>query len=315
MNLQDARVLVTGGHGFLGRHVVGALRARGVDPITFRSAECDLRDWQQTRAFFEQTQPDVVIHIAWTGGGIGYMRSHPGSIARDNTLMACHVFEASRMFSVQKVVGIGSVCSYPKYTEVPFKEEDLWLGYPEETNAPYGISKKMMLVLTQSFADEFGLNGVHLLMVNMYGPWDNFDLQSSHVIPAMMRKFLAAKERGDTEVTLWGDGSPTREFIYVTDAAEAVVLAAERYDSPDPVNIGSATEASIALLATKIQALVGFEGNIVWDTTKPNGQPRRKLDVSKAAERFGFEAQMPLEQGLRQTYQWYLDEGRSTWEG
>jgi GDP-L-fucose synthase len=315
MNLRDAKVLVTGGHGFLGRHVVEALRARGVYPITFGSADCDLRDWQQTRAFFEEKRPDVVIHIAWTGGGIGYMRSHPGSIARDNTLMACHVFEASRLFGAQKVVGIGSVCSYPKYTDVPFKEEDLWLGYPEETNAPYGISKKMMLVLTQSFADEFDLNGVHLLMVNMYGPWDNFDLESSHVIPAMMRKFLAAKERGEAEVTLWGDGSPTREFVYVTDAAEAVVLATERYDSPDPVNIGSATEASIELLAGKIRALVGFEGNIVWDTSKPNGQPRRKLDVSKASERFGFRAQMPLDEGLERTYRWYLETGRGIWEG
>ncbi len=315
MNLRDAKVLVTGGHGFLGRHVVEALRARGVYPITFGSADCDLRDWQRTRAFFEEKRPDVVIHIAWTGGGIGYMRSHPGSIARDNTLMACHVLEASRLFGAQKVVGIGSVCSYPKYTDVPFKEEDLWLGYPEETNAPYGISKKMMLVLTQSFAEEFNLNGVHLLMVNMYGPWDNFDLESSHVIPAMIRKFLAAKERGDAEVTLWGDGSPTREFVYVTDAAEAVVLATERYDSPDPVNIGSATEASIELLADKIRALVGFEGNIVWDTSKPNGQPRRKLDVSKASERFGFQAQMPLDEGLERTYRWYLDTGREIWEG
>jgi GDP-L-fucose synthase len=313
MKLRDARVLVTGGHGFLGRHVVAALKARGVEPITFRSAEYDLRDWKQTEALFDETRPDVVIHIAWTGGGIGYMRSHPGSIARDNTLMACHVFEASRASGVKKVVGIGSVCSYPKFTEVPFREEDLWLGYPEETNAPYGISKKMMLVLTQSFAEEFGLNGVHLLMVNMYGPWDNFDLESSHVIPAMMRKFLAAKERGDSEVTLWGDGSPTREFIYVTDAAEAVVLAAERYDSPDPVNIGSATEASIRDLATQIQTLVGYEGQIIWDTSKPNGQPRRKLDVSKAKDRFGFESQIPLEEGLRLTYDWYQTTGRPLW--
>ncbi len=314
MNLRDAKVLVTGGHGFLGRHVVEALQARGVEPITFRSAEADLRDWVQTKALFERTRPDVVIHIAWTGGGIGYMRSHPGSIARDNTLMACHVFEAARVTGVKKVVGIGSVCSYPKFTEVPFREEDLWLGYPEETNAPYGLSKKMMLVLTQSFADEFGLDGVHLLMVNMYGPWDNFDLQSSHVIPAMMRKFLAAKERGEPTVTLWGDGSPTREFIYVTDAAEAVVLATERYDSPDPVNIGSATEASIRDLATKIQSLVGYEGEIAWDTTKPNGQPRRKLDVSKAKDRFGFEAKMPLDEGLNETYRWYQTKGRPIWE-
>ena len=310
MNLQDAKVLVTGGHGFLGRHVVDALRARGAEPITFRSAECDLRDWTQTKALFDKTQPEVVIHIAWTGGGIGFMQSHPGSAALDNTLMACHLFEASRTTGVQKVVGIGSVCSYPKFTAVPFREEDLWLGYPEETNAPYGIAKKMMLVFTQSFADEFGLNGVHLLLVNMYGPWDDFNPETSHVIPAMMRKFLAAKERGDAEVTLWGDGSPTREFIYVTDAAQAVVLAAERYDSPDPVNIGSSTEASILELAAKIQALVGFEGKLVWDTSRPNGQPRRKLDVSRARDRFGFESTMPLDEGLERTYQWYLTEGR-----
>lgn len=314
MNLRDARVLVTGGHGFLGRHVVEAFRARGVEPITFRSAEYDLRDWQQTEAVFRDLRPDVVVHIAWTGGGIGYMRAHPGSIARDNTLMACHVLEACRTHRVKKFVGIGSVCSYPKYTKVPFREEDLWLGYPEETNAPYGISKKMMLVLTQSFAEEFDLDGVHLLMVNMYGPWDNFDLESSHVIPAMIRKFLAAKERGDTQVTLWGDGSPTREFIYVNDAAEAVVLATERYDSPEPVNIGSATEASIRDLATRIQDLVGYRGTIVWDTTKPNGQPRRKLDVSKAKERFGFEARTTLEQGLERTFRWYIGEGRPLWE-
>lgn len=314
MNLREARVLVTGGHGFLGRHVVETLRTRGVEPITFRSGEHDLRDWRQTQALFEQTRPDVVIHIAWTGGGIGYMRAHPGTIARDNTLMACHVLEASRAFGVQKMVGIGSVCSYPKHTKVPFREEDLWLGYPEETNAPYGISKKMMLVLTQSFAEEFGLNGVHLLMVNMYGPWDNFDLESSHVIPAMIRKFIAAKERGHEHVTLWGDGSPTREFVYVTDAAEAVVLATERYDSAEPVNIGSAAEASIRVLAAEIQRLVGYDGEIVWDTTKPNGQPRRKLDVSKARERFGFEAKIPLEEGLARTYRWYLEQGRALWE-
>ncbi len=314
MNLQSARVLVTGGYGFLGRHVVQALEARGVQPITFRSSEHDLRDWTETRALFAETRPDVVIHIAWTGGGIGYMRSHPGSIARDNTLMACHVFEASRTANVQKVVGIGSVCAYPKFTEVPFREEDLWNGYPEETNAPYGISKRMMLVLTQSFATEFGLNGVHLLMVNMYGPHDNFDLASSHVIPAMIRKFLAAKEAGASEVTLWGDGSPTREFVYITDAAEAVVLAAERYDSPEPVNIGSATEASIRDLAERIRALVGFEGRIVWDTSKPNGQPRRKLDVSKATQRFGFSARTSLDEGLDRTYAWYLAEGRAQWE-
>jgi GDP-L-fucose synthase len=309
-----SKVVVTGGAGFLGRHIVEALRRRGVQPIVPRTAEHDLRVWEPTLTLIEGVRPDLVIHAAWTGGGIGFMRAHPGAIARDNTLMAIHIIEACRRVGVEKFVGIGSVCAYPKFTPVPFKEEDLWNGYPEETNAPYGISKKMMLVLSQSYADEFDFNGVHLLMVNLFGPWDNFDLESSHVIPAMIRKFLAARDAGAPTVTLWGDGSPTREFIYVADAGEAVALAAERYDAPDPVNIGSSEEASITQLAERIGNLVGYEGEIVWDTSKPNGQPRRKLDVSKAKERFGFESKVGLDEGLRRTVAWYLEQGRAMWE-
>jgi GDP-L-fucose synthase len=311
----QTRVVVTGGAGFLGRHIVAALQKRGVTPVVPRTREVDLRNWEQTRAFVAAQKPHLVIHAAWTGGGIGFMRKHPGTIARDNLLMNTHMLEACRELGVAKFVGIGSICAYPKFTQVPFKEEDLWLGYPEETNAAYGLAKKMMLVQTQAYRQEFNFNGVHLLMVNLFGPWDNFDLDSSHVIPAMIRKFLAAKERGEQTVTLWGDGSPTREFIFVRDAGEAVTLAAERYDSSEPVNIGSGQEASIKELAERVGTLLDYRGDIVWDTTKPNGQPRRKLDVSKARERFGFSAEVSLEQGLQETVRWYLTEGRAIWEG
>jgi GDP-L-fucose synthase len=308
------KVMVTGGAGFLGRHIVASLKQRGVSPLVPRTRDVDMRIWTQAHAYIGDQRPDLVIHAAWTGGGIGFMRNHPGTIARDNLLMNTHVLEACRDTGVAKFVGIGSVCAYPKFTEVPFKEEDLWLGYPEETNAAYGLAKKMMLVQTQAYRQEFGYNGVHLLMVNLFGPWDNFDLETSHVIPAMIRKFIVAKEQGVPTVTLWGDGSPTREFIYVSDAGEAVVAAAERYDSSDPVNIGSGQEASIKELAERIGGLLGFTGDIVWDRSKPNGQPRRKLDVSKARERFGFEAKMSLDKGLEETVRWYQREGRAIWE-
>jgi GDP-L-fucose synthase len=310
----QTKVVVTGGAGFLGRNILAALQKRGVTPVVPRTREVDLRNWEQTRAFIAAQKPQLVIHAAWTGGGIGFMRKHPGTIARDNLLMNTHTLEACRELGVEKFVGIGSICAYPKFTQVPFKEEDLWLGYPEETNAAYGLAKKMMLVQTQAYRQEFNYNGVHLLMVNLFGPWDNFDLESSHVIPAMIRKFLAAKERAEPTVTLWGDGSPTREFIFVRDAGEAIALAAERYDSSDPVNVGSGQEASIKELAERIGTLLDYGGEILWDTTKPNGQPRRKLDVSKARERFGFSAEVSLEQGLRETVHWYLTEGRAIWE-
>jgi len=308
------RVIVTGGAGFLGHEIVDALRRRGVEPMVPRRRDHDLRTWEGVRALFEQVKPELVIHAAWTGGGIGFSREHPGVMARDNVLMATHVIEACRQFEVAKFVGIGSICSYPKFTPVPFRETDLWNGYPEETNAAYGLAKKMMLVLTEAFRQEFGLNGVHLLMVNLYGPRDNFDLQHGHVIPAMIRKFVSAKAANAKAVTLWGDGTPTREFVHVADAAEAVTLAAERYDSSEPVNVGSGEEISIRELAATIAGHVGFTGELVWDTGNPNGQPRRLLDVSLAKQRFGFAARIPFREGLGQTIRWYLEEGRRQWE-
>ena len=308
------RVVVTGGAGFLGHEIVEAFQRRGVEPIVPRQRSYDLRTWEGVRSLFAEVKPQLVVHSAWTGGGIGFSREHPGVMARDNVLMATHLIEACRQFAVEKFVGVGSICSYPKFTPVPFREEDLWSGYPEETNAAYGIAKKMMLVLTQSFRQEFGLNGVHLLMVNLYGPRDNFDLQSGHVIPAMIRKFVTAKLTGAPTVTLWGDGTPTREFVFITDAAEAVALASERYDSSEPVNIGSGQEISIRDLAVTIARIVKFEGELVWDTSNPNGQPRRLLDVSRAKQGFGFEAKVQFDEGLRKTIDWYMSEGRGLWE-
>lgn len=310
----STKVMVTGGAGFLGRHIVAALERRGVRPIVPRKQVHDLRIWESAKQLIDDTRPQLVIHGAWTGGGIGFSRIHPGAMARDNVLMATHVIEACRQFGVTKFVGIGSICSYPKFTPVPFKEEDLWSGYPEETNAAYGIAKKMMLVLTESFRQEFGLNGVHLLMVNLFGPWDSFDLDSGHVIPAIIRKLDRARADGAKSVTLWGDGSPTREFIYVTDAAEAAVLAAERYDSSEPVNVGSGEEVSIRDLAEKVARLLDYRVEFQWDTGKPNGQPRRRLDVTKAKERFGFQARVSLDDGLRRTVEWYTSEGRAIWD-
>ncbi len=308
------RIVVTGGAGFLGHEIVATLRARGVEAVVPRQKQYDLRTWDGVKALFEDHKPEVVIHSAWNGGGIGFSREHPGLMARDNVLMATHVIEACRQYNVAKFVGVGSVCSYPKFSPVPFREEDLWNGYPEETNAAYGLAKRMMLVLTESFRQEYGLNGVHLLMVNLYGPRDNFDLQSGHVIPALIRKFKAAKDAGQQSVSLWGDGSPTREFVYITDAAEAVVRAAESYDSSEPVNVGSGEEISIRDLATTIARIIGYDGEMVWDKTSPNGQPRRRLDVTKAKERFGFSAQVSFSQGLQKTIDWYLAEGRQLWE-
>ena len=305
--LSDARVLVTGGAGFLGSHVVEVLQARGAPVVVVpRSQDHDLRDATATRRLLAAARPTLLFHLAARVGGIGANRRQPGTFFHDNMVMGLNVLEQARLASVPKVVVVGTICAYPKLAPVPFREEDLWNGYPEETNAPYGIAKKALLVMAQAYRQQFGCNFVMLFPVNLYGPRDNFDLEDSHVIPAMLRKFIEAKERGDRQVTLWGDGSPTREFLFVEDAARGLVDAAERYDDPDPVNLGSGAEISIHDLATKIARCVGYGGDLVWDASKPNGQPRRRLDVSRARQRFGFEATTSLDQGLARTLTWFM---------
>jgi GDP-L-fucose synthase len=302
---QRRRVVVTGGAGFLGRCVVGRLHREGALPIVPRSAEYDLVDRAAVRRLMADAKPDLVIHLAARVGGIGANRENPGRYLFDNAMMGLHVFEECRLAGVPKLVALGTICAYPKFAPVPFKEEDLWNGYPEETNAPYGIAKKMMLVQSQGYREQYGMNSIVLFPVNLYGPGDNFDLQSSHVIPAMIRKLVTARDNGDSEVVFWGDGSPTREFLYVEDAAEAIVLAAERYDSSEPVNLGSGVEISIGDLATQIAAASRFHGRFVWDTSNPNGQPRRQLDVTRAKARFGFEAKTPFDRGIAATVAYY----------
>lgn len=304
----NKRVVVTGGAGFFGSFVVDELHRRGAtDVVVPRSREYDLTDRRATHRLFEMAKPDVVFHLAAKVGGIGANRASPGQFLFDNAMMGLHVIEEARIGNVGKVVVAGTICAYPKFAPIPFREDDLWNGYPEETNAPYGIAKKLSLVQAQAYRDQYGLDTVVLFPVNMYGPRDNFDLQTSHVIPAMIRKFVTAKEQGAPNVTLWGDGTPTREFIYVEDAAEGILLAAERYDSSEPVNLGSGTEISIADLAGVIARAVGFTGSIVWDTSQPNGQPRRRLDVSRAQERFGFTAKTSFSDGLAKTVAWYME--------
>jgi GDP-L-fucose synthase len=302
------RVLVTGGSGFLGSHVVETLRARGVSQITVpRSREHDLTDPHAALALFERVRPDLVIHLAAKVGGIGANRAHPGSYFRDNMALGLAVLEAARRTEVQKVVVAGTICAYPKLAPIPFREDDLWNGYPEETNAPYGVAKKALLVMAQGYRQEYGSNFVMLFPVNLYGPRDNFDLETAHVIPAMIRKLVEAEQRGERTVTLWGDGSPTREFLYVEDAAEGLVLAAEHYDDPEPVNLGAGFEIAIRDLAATIAQKTGFRGEIVWDPSRPNGQPRRRLDVTRARERFGFVARTPFDVGLERTIAWYRE--------
>lgn len=306
-NWKDQRVIVTGGAGFVGSHLVEHLKSLGAGELFVpRSRDYDLRNAEQIRQLLaDRPNTTMIIHLAATVGGIGANRLHPGTFSYDNLVMGTELLQQSRLTGVEKFVGIGTICSYPKFTPVPFREDDLWNGYPEETNAPYGLAKKMLLVQSQAFRAEFGYNAVHLMPTNLYGPGDNFDLESSHVIPALIRKMMEAQDEGREYVVLWGDGSPTREFLYVKDAARGIALAAERYNSGEPVNLGSGMEISIRTLAETIARLVGFEGELRWDTSKPNGQPRRCLDVSRAEAEFGFRAATPFEEGLRETIDWY----------
>jgi GDP-L-fucose synthase len=300
----QVNVLVTGGGGFLGSHVVERFRAAGYDPFVARRADYDLTSWDDAVRLFADAEPEVVVHLAAEVGGIGANRANPGRYWFANLMMGAHVLEQCRLSSVRKLVVAGTVCAYPKFTPVPFREEDLWDGYPEETNAPYGVAKKAVLVGAQAYRDQYALSTAYLLPANLYGPRDNFDLETSHVIPALIRKML----EGDDQVVLWGDGSPTREFLYVEDAAEAFLLAAERYDDPAPVNVGTGAEIAIRELAETIAELTGFEGKIVWDTSMPNGQPRRALDASRAETAFGFRARTSLRDGLAQTIAWYREQ-------
>ncbi|HMP76464.1 MAG TPA: GDP-L-fucose synthase [Kiritimatiellia bacterium] len=302
------RVLVTGGSGFLGHHVIAELQRRGAHNIHApRSREYDLRKPEHVRKCLAELRPNIIIHMAAVVGGIGANRMHPGQFFFDNAAMGIHLIEEARLAGVEKMTNLGTICAYPKFTPVPFREAELWNGYPEETNAPYGLAKKMMLVQGQAYRQEYGFNSVFLLPVNLYGPRDNFDPDSSHVIPALIRKALEAKESGATEMVCWGTGSATREFLYVEDCARAIVMATERYEGIDPVNLGSGMEISIRDLSVLIARLCGFTGKLVWDSTKPDGQPRRCLDTTSAAEKFGFRAEVPFEEGLKRTIAWYLE--------
>jgi GDP-L-fucose synthase len=303
---EGKRVVVTGGAGFLGSIVVKKLQERGIKEVVVpRRSNYDLVKWDNVVRLYEDARPDIVIHLAGNVGGIGANRANPGRFFYDNLMMGVQMMEYGRRKGISKFVAVGTICSYPKHTPVPFKEEDLWNGYPEETNAPYGLAKKMLLVQAQAYREQYGFNAVFLLPVNLYGPRDNFDLETSHAIPAIIRKCVDAVESGATEVVLWGTGKATREFLHVDDAAEGILLATEKYDGSEPVNLGAGMETSIRDLAGVIARLTGFTGCIVWDITKPDGQPRRSLDTSKALARFGFRARVPFEAGLKETIEWY----------
>ena len=303
---KDRRICVTGGAGFLGSFVTEKLRQRGAEHIFVPLIEeYDLVKLEDIQRMYDTAQPDIVIHLAALAGGIGANRARPADFFYINLMMGVQLMHEAWKRGVEKFVAIGTICAYPKFTPVPFREENLWNGYPEETNAPYGLAKKMLLVQAQAYRDQYHFNAIYMLPVNLYGPGDNFDLETSHVIPAMIRKCIEAQERGDEQVVFWGDGSPTREFLYVEDAAEGILLATEHYNGREPFNLGSGMEIHIKDLAELIARLTGYNGKLVWDTSKPNGQPRRALDVSRAKEYFGFQAQMPFEEGLRRTIDWY----------
>jgi GDP-L-fucose synthase len=312
-SLRGARVLVTGGNGFLGRRVVAEIA--GYEPsVVFapRRSEYDLRDRGATEACLRDTSPDVVIHLAAVVGGIGANRENPGSFFYENAIMGIELMHQAWRQGVGKFVQVGTVCSYPKFAEAPFREDAIWNGYPEETNAPYGLAKKMLLVQAQAYRQQYGFNATYLIPVNLYGPEDNFDLETGHVIPALIRKFVEARERGEPEVPAWGTGNVSREFLYVDDAARGIAMAADAYDGADPVNLGTGRETTIRELTQTIAGLCGYTGDVVWDASKPDGQPRRMLDTSRAKTLFGFEAQVGLEEGLRRTIDWYTSSRKLT---
>jgi len=300
---ENKKVLLTGGSGFLGSVIARKLKKLGVEPIIPRSSSQDLRNQDVSKEVVKGV--DIIIHAAGNVGGIGYNREHPGTLFYDNLMMGVQLMEEARKAGVEKFVAIGTICAYPKFSPVPFREEDIWNGYPEETNAPYGLAKKMLLVQSEAYRKEFGFNSIFILPVNLYGPGDNFDPGSSHVIPALIKKFVEAVDGNQNSVTVWGSGKATREFLYVDDCAEGIIKAAESYNKSEPVNLGASFEISIKDLADLIARLIGFEGSIVWDTTKPDGQPRRKLDTTKAEKEFGFRSKVSFEEGLKETIDWY----------
>jgi len=299
------RVLVTGGGGFLGSHLVEGLERDGHEVVVARHRDYDLTSMDATKRLFDDAGAELVFHLAAEVGGIGANQRNPGRYWYANLIMGAHVLEQARLHGTPKLVIAGTICAYPKLAPIPFREDDLWDGYPEETNAPYGVAKKAILVGAQAYREQYGTNAIFLLPVNLYGPRDNFDLESSHVIPALIRKMVTAQDEGADEIVLWGDGSPTREFLYVEDCAAALRLAAERYDGPEPVNVGTGEEISIRDLATLVADSTGYAGRVRWDTSRPNGQPRRCLDTTRAAELFGFRAQVPLREGIARTVAWY----------